>query len=151
MTSQQTSSLSHCRYADAWTLAAVPVKKFKMQSWDICLHKLKSVTVVTKLCLTEQWERHPSQLERVFQRHVRLVEKNTITAANVLVVVKTLKAGKVGKASGCDEIRIEMFKFWMLGRCVPGGLVFWEGTEGLDHWEDNDHPFTQTGRQEWMR
>jgi len=39
------------------------------------------------------------------------VEKNTITAANVLVVVKTLKAGKVGKASGCDEIRIEMFKF----------------------------------------
>jgi len=36
-----------------------------------------------------------------------LGEENTITAAEVSLAVKTLKAGK---AAGCDEIRPEMLK-----------------------------------------
>jgi len=57
-------------------------------------------------------------------------EENTITAAEVFLAVKTLKA------AGCDEIRPEMLETLnrdssVAGVCVSGGLVFWKGTRRL--------------------
>ena len=140
-------------FAEAPKSATLMVKKPAMSCCGI--------NQLSKWYLNQQWEGHPWQVKRVFQdllepgqhyttEHTRgtFGEENTITAAEVFLAVKTLKA------AGCDEIRPEMLETLnrdssVAGVCVSGGLVFWKGTRRLVNW--GDHPQTQKWRQEWMQ